>query len=66
MWLVGIGIGLALLGGMLSRAGTISGTEGIGQMGIAAVGLGGFLFGVGILVEFFGIGTAVRKIASKT
>jgi uncharacterized membrane protein len=69
IWSVALGIIFAVVGLMVSRAEIMYAKERAitpTEFGVPIATLGVILFIIGILVEFFQIGTAVRKIASKT
>lgn len=64
VWLVAIGILVGVIGWMLTM-GPADGPSGFRDTGGGLVTLGEVLFGLGILIEFFSIGSSLRKIASQ-
>lgn len=64
IWLVAIGILIAGIGWMV---GVASGQPGYGsaELGSGLTAVGGLLFGLGLLVEFFSIGSSLRRIAGR-
>jgi uncharacterized membrane protein len=69
IWSVTLGIIFAVVGFMVSRAEIMYAKERAiapTEFGVPIATLGAILFIIGVLVEFFQIGTAVRNIASKT
>lgn len=69
IWLVALGLTLAIISGMVSVAeGTYAADRGTPatHFAPAIMVIAGALFIVGVLVEIFQIGTAIRKLAAKT
>jgi uncharacterized membrane protein len=61
--LVIIGLVAAALGGMLHAA---AGQEPLAAFGLFLLAVGGFMFCIGVLVEFFSIGSSLRSIAKSS
>lgn len=60
--LVAIGILIAIIGWMLTEAPS-DGPTGLRGVGGGLIAVGGIVFGLGILIEFFSIGSSLRYLA---
>src|SRR5690348_10599952 len=62
IWLVAIGILVAGIGWMVAYGSSQSGASNA-DLGSGLTAFGGLIFGLGLLIEFFSIGSSLRRIA---
>lgn len=63
IWLVSIGILLAGIGWMVAAGSDRAGANS-GGLGNGIIVVGGLLFALGLLIEFFSIGASLRRLAA--